>query len=1247
MTNYRLVFFAASFIIITTGCNNRKIVPFPSDETEFAKPVSEPLKFSQPKKIDWIITRTDTAKPAVTRKINLDNLPSKTFNPDGFHQLESPMEETRFDINTLPDTVLNVENIPSQPLRFQTSFIKPPVIIKAGLPKLRKNTAMGIFEFGEDQGLPGAFVSTMMQDSHGMMWIATDQGLCCFNGEYLEIYSFIDAIFTGALASVSSLMEDKQGRIWIKTDINGIYVFDRNAGLISHIDFPLDGFQLNNDYEMIMDSKGLIWNSSVASGISIIDPQKQTIRHLPKLGLSKNAKQIIKDNEDNIWVGSITGLSIIDHKSGKIRFITRAAGLASDTVTSLFMDHEKNIWIGTAAKDVEIINAKEGAIKHLSSHQGIDQTINHFVEDNDKHIWMSSDSGVYVFERSSQKIRNIDAAKGLSDSKIKTIVKDNNEQMWVSTYTGLNLINTKGILPEYFNQNDGLTGSEVWTFIQDAQHRIWLGSLQSIDIFYPDKQIIKSAQKELQLKKARTISYLFAPSTDGKMLISAAGFAVAIVDTKKDSITYITKAQGQQVNYPSSIMSDNKGRIWTGGFQNKGIEVFDMQKNSFTRLTNKNGLIGSIVWAMMQDNKGEIWAATDSGINIINMENGTIRYLMQSENVSKENGGNLLSDEKGRIWIATRTRILIADEQNKLLTSITTNEGLAAPDVYTLFENKGIIYAGTGNGLTVFSPRGSNSSADQNQSEWNIKSYAKGQGFLYNNYNSGAAFAYNNKLWWGIEANALTITNEPKEDSSISVTYINGITLSDKIQNFTDNKWVQHHLKSTDTIWSIKKDTFYVKDKLPEDSSWLQKKNIEWDSVTGYFNLPVNLTLPFNQNYLSFQFTGSQLTNKDKTRYRYILEGVDKSWSAITDKPFSENYRDIPAGKYTFKVCSRGFNGIWSQPAEFSFTILPPWWRTWWAYLLYAAIFYLIVRSIVRYRSRWLKKENMRLEEMVTQRTNELTESINKLKTTQSQLVQSEKMASLGELTAGIAHEIQNPLNFVNNFSEVNIELSDELSQEAEKGNIDEVKIIAKDIKENSEKINHHGRRADAIVKGMLQHSRLSAGVKEPTDINALADEYLRLAYHGLRAKDKDFNSALETDFDHSIGKINIIPQDIGRVLLNLYTNAFYAVAEKQKQLAVQKVSPLESYQPTVSVSTKKSGNQVFVNVSDNGNGIPQKVVDKIFQPFFTTKPTGQGTGLGLSMSYDIIKAHSGEIKVETKEGEGTAFTIIFPNTNI
>ena len=281
-------------------------------------------------------------------------------------------------------------------------------------------------------------------------------------------------------------------------------------------------------------------------------------------------------------------------------------------------------------------------------------------------------------------------------------------------------------------------------------------------------------------------------------------------------------------------------------------------------------------------------------------------------------------------------------------------------------------------------------------------------------------------------------------------------------------------------------------------------------------------------------------------------------------------------------------------------------------YALSGIILAFLLVAFIQYRN---NKHKQKVNIQLQKQKEKAEVTLQELRSTQAQLIQSEKMASLGELTAGIAHEIQNPLNFVNNFSEVNTELLKEMKTEIDKGNFGEIKSIANDIIDNEEKINHHGKRADGIVKGMLQHSRTSTGQKEPTDINSLADEYLRLAYHGLRAKEKHFNATIKTDFDTSIGPLNLVSQDIGRVLLNLYNNAFYAVSEKKK-------TDGGGFEPTVSVSTKKANDKIEISVKDNGGGIPQKILDKIFQPFFTTKPTGQGTGLGLSLAYDIIKAH-------------------------
>ncbi|MBS1607473.1 MAG: hypothetical protein JSS70_01555, partial [Bacteroidetes bacterium] len=397
------------------------------------------------------------------------------------------------------------------------------------------------------------------------------------------------------------------------------------------------------------------------------------------------------------------------------------------------------------------------------------------------------------------------------------------------------------------------------------------------------------------------------------------------------------------------------------------------------------------------------------------------------------------------------------------------------------------------------------------------------------------------------------------------------------------------------------------------------------------------VTLAHSDNNLSIEFTALHYSNPSKNRYSYKLDNYDNDWRNVGSEHVAF-YPNLPAGEYIFHVKAANDKGIWNeQGATLKIIITPPWWRTIGAYILYGLLLLGAGFAVDRYfRSRIVKKEREKTQARELAQAKEIEKAYHELKATQQQLVQSEKMASLGELTAGIAHEIQNPLNFVNNFSDVNKELADELKNELAAGNLHSATEIANDIKDNSEKINHHGRRADAIVKNMLQHSRAGTGQKEPTDINALCDEYLRLAYHGLRAKDNSFNATVKTDFDNNIGNIPIVVQDIGRVILNLVNNAFYAIHEKKK------ANP-GNYEPTLTLSTKKTDNQILISIADNGNGIPQKIMDKIFQPFFTTKPTGQGTGLGLSLSYDIIKAHGGRLNVESIINEKTIFTVTLP----
>ena len=450
--------------------------------------------------------------------------------------------------------------------------------------------------------------------------------------------------------------------------------------------------------------------------------------------------------------------------------------------------------------------------------------------------------------------------------------------------------------------------------------------------------------------------------------------------------------------------------------------------------------------------------------------------------------------------------------------------------------------------------------------------------------------------------NTLTLGNiywAKGEQAKARKYYYEGLQIADSLKNQTDIASIIHRLVRV-----------YLHDNNKDSALHYALKNLKViESIGGFANQNTNIGTAYEDLYRAYK-----LFNQIDSAYKY--QGL-----ALVAKDSINNVRIRNLADFQ-KLSLGETMRLESLEKEKIQTLSKI--RT---YSMLAGLAVLSVIGFILYRNnRQKQKANKVLETTLTN-----------LKSTQSQLIQSEKMASLGELTAGIAHEIQNPLNFVNNFSEVSNELIAEMNTELDKGDIEEAKAIANDVKQNLEKINHHGKRAADIVKGMLQHSRSSSGVKEPTDINALCDEYLRLSYHGLRAKDKSFNATMKTDFDATLEKINIMPQDIGRVILNLLTNAFYVVDEKKK-------AEVDGYEPTVSITTKKVADKVFISVRDNGNGIPQKVVDKIFQPFFTTKPTGQGTGLGLSLSYDIVtKGHGGELKVETKEGEGSTFIIQLP----
>jgi len=619
----------------------------------------------------------------------------------------------------------------------------------------------------------------------------------------------------------------------------------------------------------------------------------------------------------------------------------------------------------------------------------------------------------------------------------------------------------------------------------------------------------------------------------------------------------------------------------------------DIKSGTFTHFQNNLKDTGSIssnsVIAIDIDQKQNVWVRTWKGLNRLDKRTGNFkRYLNQLTII------DIKEDSEGNLWCGTTTGFFKYDKEHDNFSNFTDASVIinASLPVFGIAEDHE-------RNLWLTTPKGI---IHLNKERNNVVLYGKNQGVNGLALSSRCYIRQNGEILFG--------------DTSGYFDFKPGL--------------LQQNVAPPDVIISN-----FLLNNVPVQPS-----------AKGILSVPLiqtkEIRLSHNQNTFSFEFSNIDfISEHGDTRLLYMLQNYDNAWRKAGEEK-TAYYFNLPPGEYIFKVKAINAAGVAAEK-DMAVIITPPWWSTWWAYTIFVLLIAGLVWTFSAYRSRKLKRENKELEEKVEHRTEQLKQSLENLKETQAQLVQSEKMASLGELTAGIAHEIQNPLNFVNNFSEVNTELIDELQTELKDGNIQEGIAISNDIKDNEEKIIHHGKRADAIVKGMLQHSRASTGKKELTEINALTDEYLRLSYHGMRAKDKTFNATLKTDFDNSIGKINIVPQDMRRVLLNLFNNAFYAIGERRKVEGVR-------YEPAVTIYTKKVAGKIEIHIKDNGIGVSQNIVDKIFQPFFTTKPTGQGTGLGLSLSYDIIKAHGGEIKVKTlpvgdagREGEGAEFVIQLP----
>ncbi|WP_373494795.1 ATP-binding protein [Aquiflexum sp.] len=1216
--------------IVVVSCNKHTDIPFPENASGFEIPKAIPFRMPEGKPINWKVYPEDSIPKAVKIGFDIDKLPSKPFSANEFKPLKTPITTTTFDWDKLESIPFQLDSINNFPLKVKKFILPEPIVTLASVPSVWTGGTSAIVKLGQSEGLLGNKVLSIIQDDFGSVWIGTERGLTKYDGNKFLTYNFFGKAPNGNTEIIPDMELDNQGRLVISGLESGIYRLDMTLGLVEHFIFE-KGF-----IRIAFDQSGLLWGAN--TGVYILDLDKKLISEvdlqMEETGLN-TAFGVKEDSQGNIWIGFGQKIGIIESERKSIRLMGDDEDLMVRTAYDFTEDKSGNVWITAFSEGSFSVSVENSAIRNFGKAQGYFGITTDVFEDIYDRLWFISNDTLTIYDGRNSIMKKVHSGSAIrAGGYPSSSMKGKDELIWIGTdKDGVLLVDPKGMLADNFSIQNGLESNDVWGILEDSKGRIWMGTYLGINIYDPvnERLFLFKFPEALGTNNFRKIK----PIGEDVFLVGLLrGFA--IVDVKANSITFYNTFDKGIANVVFSAIKSTDGKFWMGTAN--GLLVFDPSKNLFQKLDKSNGLVSNTSFVVLIDLNGKIWICSDSGINIIDPKNNTNVTLQKKEGLLSDYNSMVFRSETGEIIIGGDLGISIFDINQTTITHITAQNGLYPPALYDLNEFEGRIHIGSENGIVVVD----RPTEDKPDQLWRFSNFDKSAGIPYNDYNQATSFVTKSgQVWWGA-APILTVNHQnPFIDSIAPVVVIQGMNIMDQNPVFLKQKLIENQLAPEDTLWTSDFSKSFVKGNFPLDSGYLSNNKILWDSISPGFQMPIGLKLPHHQNSFNFTFANQSVLGRHKIVYRYILEGADKSWSEVSPKNSSKIYYNLIPGDYTFKVATCGFNGIWSEPDYIQFSILPPWWRTWWAYLSFGLIAGGLVFVVVQERSKYLKRENRSLEEKVSIRTEQLKKSLDDLKSTQSQLIQSEKMASLGELTAGIAHEIQNPLNFVNNFSEVSIELADELKEELSKINLDsgqkkELEEIADDIIQNQQKIHHHGKRADAIVKGMLAHSRNSSSQKEKTDLNALADEFLRLSYHGLRAKDKSFNAEFKTDLDPDLPKMDVVSQDIGRVLLNLINNAFFAVNERKKMGE-------DGYNPMVSLSTKRLDGKVLISVRDNGPGIPDAIKDKIFQPFFTTKPTGQGTGLGLSLSYDIVKAHGGEIRVESQEGLGTEFIIQLP----
>ncbi len=1076
----------------------------------------------------------------------------------------------------------------------------------------------------DSTSLPNNVVSSCVFDEHQNMIVLTASGVCKYNPKQ---DNFITLIKFDERTEVCDQLPGSENEVWLVTDYSLIKLNAANGEYVTY-NFPKGYDVVQKASASLQLAADKVWISTYTWLLCFDEETNQfseprfldfdvesliDIAHAPKSIISRsnefylyNTKGFFHFNETDQTFQLIAANSMFEQY-----------GLKPYRVFYVHEDYA--LYLASYGQFVKLF-FDDGHQEKINLHfadgtplDRIDRSM-HVTSDESGDIWIcTNQSGLYCFKPKQNIVEHFgnvpQNTNSISSNTVPWVFIDNSGVIWISC-RGQGLVKLE-IIPALFKpfapSNEGYGNSitdymNVRTIGELDNNHLLIGTLADLLVFSKTDSSFSEFVTPLFDGRSKSFGALLKDSKDRLWIGHWGNGLLSVLDQKNNKVAEISflsfGESSEDCRIIRDICEDNNGQIWIattcGVFEINPDEInYDDPQSTLVKFyshgEDENSLSALTVYALVTDSKNQIWAGTESGLNVIDPVSGKVKKYLHDKNdpqsLRVDNVRSLLIDHNGIIWAGTNggglNRFNANDES---FTAFTMKNGLPNDAIYAIQEDeKGFLWLSTNKGLCRFDPATNT-----------CRNYSLTDGLQNLEFN----------------------TNASHKTSSGELVF-GGVTGF----NFFNPSVIDKQNKSqTLIITSVK----VFDHDVPIDTNGIE--------------------LSYDQNFLSFEFSTLSHYRLQDNQYSYMLEGVDEDWIFSGNRHFA-SYPDLSPGRYVLRV--RVSNSMSSESSETSLEIFihPPWYKTTLAIIafIFSGIILIIIiyrtqrarllrneREASRIREAELKSEALeeknRSAQLELDKAHELEISFNKLKATQEQLIQQEKLASLGQMTAGIAHEIQNPLNFVNNFSEVSNDLIEEFAKAKTE---EEKKEIFEELKNSLVKINHHGNRASTIVKSMLAHSRTSKGEKQPTDINLMCEEFLNLAYHGMRARHSGLQVEMIKKFDDSIPKINLVQQDVSRVLLNIFNNALFAIKNKEAGKII--------------VSTEKMDNKIVIRIKDNGGGIPENIKQKIFDPFFTTKATGEGTGLGLSISYEIIKAQGGDLQFISEERIGTEFIVELP----